>query len=305
MIQGFQGASLGRLAELYQEFAPAKFAVTPELLAANTTMSVLFDWGASCVNDDGFVAIKRSAHGLYKGPDQDTAHLSILAFRDPKVGVDLLAHAKSVLRDRGVQKLTFGTDSRHFFPGCPNDWHALRDFLTIEGFEEGAEVCDLQRDLADYRNPFPTPSGDELRPCTGDDLPALQAFFQREFPGRWKYDVLSKIETEEDFGIVFGLFHRDVCDGFALLQWEGCNLPIGGAVWNVDLGPNWGSLGPIGVSASLRGKGSGHALLGSALEYLKAKGARQTIIDWTTLVQFYGKHGFQPARNYRYFTLTL
>jgi len=71
------------------------------------------------------------------------------------------------------------------------------------------------------------------------------------------------------------------------------------------LGENWGSLGPIGVSAGLRGRGSGHALLGQALSHLRDLGARRTIIDWTGLVDFYGRHGFEVTRRYQYLSLAL
>jgi hypothetical protein len=41
------------------------------------------------------------------------------------------------------------------------------------------------------------------------------------------------------------------------------------------------------------------------LEHLRDHGARRTIIDWTGLVDFYGKHGFEVTRTYNYMTLDL
>ncbi len=116
---------------------------------------------------------------------------------------------------------------------------------------------------------------------------------------------MTKIAVEKDPSTVFGLFHGSRVDGFALIQGDGCLDPIGGAVWRVDLGSNWGSLGPIGVSKDLRGRGSGHALLGKALEHLRNQGRRRCIIDWTGLVSFYGAHGFEVTRTYQYMSLNL
>ena len=82
-------------------------------------------------------------------------------------------------------------------------------------------------------------------------------------------------------------------------------MPIGGAVWRLSLGEKWGSLGPIGVATQERGRGLGHALLGSALINLKQRGVRQCIIDWTTLDDFYGKHGFEVSRRYKIASLKL
>jgi GNAT superfamily N-acetyltransferase len=271
-----------------------------------TTDCELFDWGASSIDDGlGFVAVKRSSAGLYKGPSQDVAHVTLLAFKDPLDMVDLMDYVKHCLRDRGVMQLHFGTDTAHLFPGCPTDFHALKDFLVIGGFSEGSEAHDMERDLVDYECKHPLPDGDEFRPLTEQDVPALEDFLLREFPGRWHYDVMNKITVEEDPSTVFGLFHGSEVDGFALIQRDGCCLPIGGSVWRADLGPNWGSLGPIGVSKDLRGRGSGHALLGKALECLRDRGARRSIIDWTGLVKFYGAHGFEVSRTYTYMSLSL
>ena len=104
---------------------------------------------------------------------------------------------------------------------------------------------------------------------------------------------------------VHGLFTEGELHGFALLQDKSTPRPIGGAVWRMDLGDDWGSLGPIGISRSVRGRGFGDGLLASSLLELRRRGCRRTIIDWTTLADFYGKHGFVPTRTYRRTTLSL
>ena len=309
MKRSFKDADFDRLAEFWNEFAPAKYAIDGNQLRCNTVDSPVFDWGASCIEEAdgeilGFVSIKKSAVSLYHGPDQDVAHLSIIAYCDPQYGVDLMTDVKELLANRGVTRLQFGQDSRHFFPGCPTDFPALTSFLTVEGFAEGGESVDLERDLTDFTNLFPMPEGDVFRTLTEEDIPALIEFFDREFPHRWKYDNLSKIEIEGP-GCVFGLFHGPKIEGFALLQNGSHRAPIGGAVWHVSLGDKWGSLGPIGVSQSLRGRGSGIALLANALEHLRDTGVANCIIDWTGLVDFYGKVGFVPTRRYKSMSLAL
>ena len=306
MSHGFQSVDFSELSQVYNDFVPPKYRIDGELLRLKTINVPVFDWGASCIKDgSSFIAVKRSAASLYRGPFPDIAHVTALAFRDPHAMIDLVNETKRCLRNRGVAQLVFGTDSGHLFPGCPTDFPALRDFLIIGGFSEGGESHDLERDLSDYENKFPVPDGDVLRPVERSDLGTLETFLNREFPGRWRYDVMGKIAAEDDPATVFGLFQGDKCEGFALIQKDGCKLPIGGAVWRADLGPNWGSLGPIGVSLHLRGRGSGHALLGKALEHLRDQGTRRCIIDWTGLVDFYGAHGFEVTRTYRYMSLDL
>ena len=309
MKHSFRTADFDRLATFWNDFAPDRYALDAELIRRKTVECPVFDWGASCIEDaDGeilaFASIKQSASSLYKGPDQDVAHLSLLAFADPSYGIDILSSVKQTLRNRGFVRLAFGQDSSHFFPGCPTDFPALSNLLMVEGFGQGGEVVDLERDLADYVNPCAIPGDGQFRPLESTDRANLAEFLDREFPGRWKHDVLSKFDLEGP-SCVFGLFRDVEIDGFALIQTASDKAPTGGAVWRNDLGENWGSLGPIGVSASLRGRGYGHALLGCALTELRNRGARQSIIDWTGLVDFYGRHGFEPTRRYHEMSLLL
>jgi len=303
----FRDADFDALASLWNSFYPARYRVDADLLRQNTVGCPLFDWGASTMQIEngqvvGFVAIKKSPSTLYWHPDKDQYHLASLAHRDPYIGVGLLEDAKRILIDRGATRLVFGQDSRHFFPGCPEDCRSLADFLMVNGFQASDQAHDLERDMTDYVNHASIPGGDEYRVLTEKDMSSLRMFFAREFPWRWRYDVLSKVEAEGP-SCVYGLFRKGHVEGFALLQDWRHRVPIGGAVWRGDLGAQWGSLGPIGISQSIRGQGSGNALLGKALEELRDRGVRRAIIDWTGLVDFYGKHGFQVTRTYSSLTL--
>ena len=60
----------------------------------------------------------------------------------------------------------------------------------------------------------------------------------------------------------------------------------------------WGQLGSIGISAEHRGKGYGGLLLDTGLCYLRDRGVAGCVIDWTGLLDFYGKFGFRPYNEY-------
>jgi len=307
MRYGFDRADFDALADLWNEFYPEPFAVDAELIRLNSVDSPVFDWGASRIDErdgeiHGFAIVKRSPASLYSFPDKDQAYLSAIAFREPTVGADLIAEAKHILFDRGASRMAFGSDSRHFFPGVPADCQKLQFFLEIEGFIPGGESFDLERDLSDYEVTAPAIPGDRYETLTAAGVDALDRFLQAEFPGRWHYDVMHKVGYEGP-GCVFAVWRGSALVGFALLHESNASVPIGGAVWRRSLGPSWGSLGPIGVGKSVRGQGSGNALLGQALMELKRRGVQRCIIDWTTLVDFYGKHGFQTTRAYRSMTL--
>jgi GNAT superfamily N-acetyltransferase len=303
MRKTFHHADLDALARLWNEFHPPRYRIDADLMRQNTVDCSVFDWGASVVWYDGkdpcaFVAVKKSpAPKLYRPGDPDRYHVCALAYREPETGVDLLADVKQVLRERGGSGLVFGQDCRHFWPGCPRDCHSLHDFLIIEGFLDGTEQVDLERNLTDYEAPCELPDDERCGPLSADETERLDAFLETEFPGRWRHDVMEKVQVEGP-QCVFVSRGKDGIEGFALTQDWNHRLPISGAVWRSDLGEHWSSLGPIGMAKAARGKGDGHALLAKALTSLKERGAGRCIIDWTTLVDFYGRHGFEVSRRY-------
>lgn len=305
IIRDWRGVAIPQIAALFNRTAGDRYRVDESLVAFNTIESSVFDWGASLVMQDddgpllGFIAFKRSPSKLYRTNDPDEIHLCAMGFDDPDCGFDLFEAAKGRIMDRGFSRIVFGSDSRHFWPGVPIDVPLLNNFLSVQGFEMGAEVYDLERDLTGYEATRSVPSGAELRPLREEDRGSLSDFLRAEFPHRWRHDVEAKVDLEGDPETVYGLLVDGRVRGFALLQREGAKAPIGGAVWHQDLGPSWCALGPIGVAEDLRGGGYGGALLDQALWHLAQNGGRRCVIDWTTLGEFYGKVGFEPSRRYR------
>ena len=306
MITDWRDVDLNQVLELWNTFYPERYHIDIDVLRINTVDHPTFDWGASLLDLDfenmlrAFVIVKRAPAKHYKVADPDAMHLSGMAFTDPLHMVDVFSDAKRIMRERGASSVLFGMDSRHFWPGVPVDKPRLNDFLMIEGFSLGGEYFDLERDLTDYTPPKELPTNDvEFRVLTEADHSLLVKFFDREFPGRWRYDILTKIEKEESHDCIVGLFHKDGIHGFASIQDSNSKYPIAGAVWRKSLGEKWGTLGPIGVSQRVRGHGWGGALLAAGLLEQKARGVKRCLIDWTILDEFYGKHGFEKTRFYR------
>jgi predicted N-acetyltransferase YhbS len=255
---------------------------------------------AEFLDDDHAVAAIKSTRFEYGG-DENRFHLAAFAYDDRAAGQALLKQVTDWLAQQGASvggpvSLTFGQDSDHIWPGVPLDHAELTDLLSNAGFTTGGEVVDLQRDLAGYE---PRDSGceaPEYRVATGADEAAMFEYFDREFPGRWRFDVMQQFF--EDPARVFLWAPDGEVHGHALIQQDGTDHPIGGAVWRTSLGPNWGALGSIGVSVDRRGGGSGGRLLDAALFELSRRGCRETIIDWTGIAALYEKYGFEIRRRY-------
>ncbi len=297
----FRARGAGAVAEAWNASAGLKYRIDAALVAQNLLDHPLLHEEASLWEGDAFIAVKRSAAGLYEGPDPKVAHLSLLGEGASLSG--LIERVSGLLASEGYEALVIGQDSGHFVPGAPTDIPWLGLFAKANGFEAGGLAFDLERDLEALPEGRVETSY-EPRTVAATDVEALDAFLAKEFPGRWRYDVMGQVRAEGP-GTVFGLFLEGRCFGFALLQTQGAKKPVGGANWRLDLGERWGSLGPIGISSDLRGAGLGRAFLKEALIELRSRGARRTIIDWTSLVDFYGTQGFSVNRTYRSYRRSL
>jgi GNAT superfamily N-acetyltransferase len=170
-------------------------------------------------------------------------------------------------------------------------------------------VWDVARSLRDYPagqswRGYVSPSSAQrqtdaaVRPARAGEEDALLAFFRREFPGRWRFEFEEFLREGGRVSDYMLLWTGRGVDGF-------CQLTFGDSLRPLDrffmhrLARLWGQLGPIGVSWDCRGKGYGAALLDAGLRRLRDHGVDGCVIDWTTLLDFYGKFGFQPYREYK------
>ena len=136
-----------------------------------------------------------------------------------------------------------------------------------------------------------------IRPAQPGQEEAVLEFFNRSFPGRWQFEFLEFLREGGRRSDYMLLWTERGVDGFARLTLEDSERPI--ERFHMRRLPRpWGQLGPIGVSDNWRGKGYGGALLDAGLRRLRECGVRGCVIDWTSLVDFYGKFGFKPYRQY-------
>lgn len=232
----------------------------------------------------------------------NVGYLALMAilpdFQRQGVGRALLEMGERQLREEGAQKVVLGGSFHHFFPGLPESAAAARRFFAKHGYSLGQDVWDVRRRLSDD---FTLPDVDlsvtpqlQIRPYLEGEAPALMSFLQETFPGRWARDVAFHLERGGALSDVMGLFQADAPQGFALLSPPGSP----GALRWTGFNPQMAALGPIGISPALKGKGLGMALLVRGIAALKARGSDDMVIDWTDLLDFYGKCGFKPWLRY-------
>jgi GNAT superfamily N-acetyltransferase len=217
-------------------------------------------------------------------------------FQQQGIGRDLLGWAEDWLRQNGCTRARLGGGLRPFVPGLPVELGNIAHFKT-RGYTEQRRVWDVARDLRENLPQGLQPAGGLMRPAQPADAAPLLDFFRREFPGRWRFEFEEFLRARGQFNDYCVLFTDNLISGFTRLTFENSERPIE-RFYMHRLPRPWGQLGPIGVSKNLRGQGHGRALLDASLIYLRERGVRGCVIDWTDLAAFYEKFGFGHYREY-------
>ncbi|HEV2357738.1 MAG TPA: GNAT family N-acetyltransferase [bacterium] len=316
-LRPFDAGRIGEIVRLWNAAAGAAFPLREALLRQNTVLDPHFDpEGASlacAASTDRVVGcciakIAREPLGA-DGLAADRGWLSLVAV-DPQhrrrgIGRSLVGAAEAFLRTRHRAKAVLGSDPAHFFPGVPDATDA-GGFFEACGYRFRGEAYDLHRFLRDYRTPEAVTAllaqhhDIEIRPLAPGDRPALLAFLTAAFPGRWRYTIERFLARGGPIGDVMGVTRDGTIRGFALLfhpqsRWIGPSI-----AWASYPAAAAGGLGPMGLSPEIRGRGLGLALLDRAMVHLAGLGVDEMVIDWTILLDFYGKLGFAPHRRYRH-----
>lgn len=250
----------------------------------------------------------------YAGPE--TGWVSLMAIDGDRpdfetLGADLLGVAESHLAARGVTQVSVGTDVKHFLPGLPNSLvDRYGPLLETAGYDVGSSVYDVARDITDFERPdrvSDTRADAELlvRPLDPEDTDVLLGFLADQFPGRWHYSADNARQIPGGIQDYWGVWKGDALVAFA--ETDRCDAPAPGSnlLWGSRLSDRYCALGPIGVHEDERGNGYGLALISEAIESFREQGYTHMIIDWTTIVDYYAKLGFEPFLEYVNFSKRL
>lgn len=262
----------------------------------------------------GAVLAKRAMRPNLNGEIPARSYISCILvapeFQHKGIGKNLLKTAESWCRHQHAATIALGSDYFHFFPGPPYNATAESDhaiaFSEASGYTKGTIEEDVIANVQSLDIPLPPASRTTKAPgfhiaCSAQELrPRIFDFFIRAFPGRWNNEIHEAFAAgmrDEDLVLVIRDSDQSVA-GFARIYDEESPILGPGLYWRALLGPNPGALGPIGIDAAYRGLGLGMDLLRAALAELKARGIRNTVIDWTDLGAFYAKLGFVPWKRY-------
>jgi GNAT superfamily N-acetyltransferase len=216
------------------------------------------------------------------------------------IGSELLTWAEAWLKEKRCTRIRIGGNLRPFLPGLPYVMRGNAAFFDKRGYRSPARQpyeYDIARSLKDYQSIYPKLAHADLAPMRSGEEQLLLDFLQREYPGRWEFEAREFIKNggrSSDFLLLH--VHGEV-HGFCRLTLPDSERPIE-RFYPQRLPRPWGQFGPLGLSRSVRGQGLGGYLIDAAALHMQSLGVNGCVIDWTSLVDLYGKFGFEVYNQY-------
>lgn len=216
------------------------------------------------------------------------------------VGSRLLRWADGWLKEKGCTRARLGGSLRPFAPGLPYAMSASLPFFEKHGYaaqKSQPYEYDIARSLREYKSIYPKPAHALLAPMQPGEESLLLDFLGRGYPGRWEFEAKQFVKDGGRPSDFLLLRVDDVVHGFCRLTLSDSERPIE-RFYPQRLPKPWGQFGPLGLSKAVRGQGLGGYLIDAAAVHLQSLGVDGCVIDWTSLVDLYGKFGFTVYNQY-------
>lgn len=222
-------------------------------------------------------------------------------YRKRGIGSNLLKKVESEFELLDKSTINIGRDYSDFFPGLPIELKDSLDWFIKRGYENPGSTYDL---VCKNKGKMTLINSNYIfRTATVDDKDNVMEFLHNNWPGRWTKEILDYWNNGgTGRECVICLDDKKVCAFAKLgypntdeqqisnsLTWRNCFSALGG-------------IGPLGVDKEYRGRHLGYDIVAFAKNVLIDAGVTDIIIDWTSLIDFYKKFGFEIWKSYYYLT---
>lgn len=285
----------------YQQIYP----ISEELFLRNVSNAYL-DASYVVIDKDslvGFIICKIWNDDFKIDLYDDNAWISLFlvksSYRGQGIGSRLLENVEKEVEKLRKKRLYLGRDYLNFFPGLPVDLKNNLSWFEKRGFKRPDDTYDLikiKQEKVTLKNNNIT-----YRICTLDDKDNLIEFIKRNWPGRWTKEAVDYFNnggTGKEYAI--GLDNNQIC-AFARISYPttATSLIAYSLTWRNRF-EALGGIGPLGVDSMYRKKHIGFDIVAFANNVLVDSNASEIIIDWTGLLDFYRKLGFEVFKSYLY-----
>ncbi|HHU81180.1 MAG TPA: GNAT family N-acetyltransferase [Acholeplasmataceae bacterium] len=289
------------------------YPISEELFYRNVVKSDdVLDEGSYTVVDDndqviGFIVTKVWNRPFPIPAYEDRAWISLIYVipkeRKKGIGTLLLNKAESEIKRLGKRTIQIGRDCENFFPGVPFDMKGSYKWFINRGYDAIGETNDLIRSVTNNLTLIPTKDIDyEVRFATRSDRDKIIKFMEKNFPGRWQYEVTDYFDAGGTGREYLIAIDNDNVIGFTRVNDQSTLDEL------INYNLTWrnrfsalGGIGPLGVDADYRKQNLGFHMVATAVNSLIERKVSDIIIDWTSLVDFYRKFGFEVWKSYKYF----
>lgn len=225
-------------------------------------------------------------------------------FRRKGIGSSLLEKVVNEVKKMGKKEIHIGQDLGNFFPGIPCDF----DNLTAPFLEKcGFKMLGYTHDLL-LKRPFNkeiiVKNDLEYRYAKLTDKDDLLNFMEKNFPGRWTFELKEYYKNETKFNNYFIARNKEKVLGFVRVNSKENE--------NISYNINWYDrfddligIGPLGIDKEERGKGISKEMISILLKELSSQGKNEILIDWTSLLVYYQQFGFEVWKCYMKAKMTL
>ncbi|MGG4178717.1 GNAT family N-acetyltransferase [Virgibacillus pantothenticus] len=254
----------------------------------------------------GFIVAKIWQEKLPVQMSETTGWIQVLlvdqSYRNKGIGTKLLSQAETVLFNRDVKQILLGRDPWHYFPGVPINDERTKHWFAARGYESYGTEHDLLQTYT-RKNAITKPDLPEVEFSILDieEKEDFLMFLNRCFPGRWEYEAMKYFElggTGREF-IVMKKYGQII--GFCRINDPQSPIIAQNVYWAPLFEASLGGVGPLGVDAAERGHGYGLTVVEAGIAELRKRGIQNIVIDWTGLVDFYKKLGFDVWKSYESF----
>jgi GNAT superfamily N-acetyltransferase len=301
---------LPKLVQLWNNELGTSFPMREELFAQNSfdDNNVCYESSQMVVDEIheqviGFVIVKRWQEGLDVNIGNHTGWIQAILvdhrFRNQGIGSKLLKHAEATLIENGVNKILLGKDPWHYFPGIPKEFPDTAEWFERKGYQFAGKEFDLVATyLGQEATKLPQMDGVTFELLNQRDQTSFLKFLNRCFPGRWEYEAIHYFQkggTGREF-VVLKKAGRII--GFCRINDDESPMVAQNVYWAPLFSESLGGVGPLGIVNQERGHGYGLAIVEAGIAFLRQRGIRHIVIDWTGLVDFYKKLGYTIWKSY-------
>ena len=222
-------------------------------------------------------------------------------YRKLGIGSSLLNACVNALEEYGVHIINLGKDYCNFFPGLPIDLVKYQGWFQKRGFEFTYQTHDLisrfnKNKLKIVNDNFVFTTAKEI------DKDLVIKFIETNWPGRWTKEAIDYYDNGGNGNEYLICLNdkKEIC-AFAKVCYPTTlvKLMSNSHTWRARFDA-LGGIGPLGVAPAYRGKHLGYDIVAASVNSLIDAGVSDMIIDWTGLLDFYRKMGFEVWKSYSY-----